>query len=78
MGKDEASVRTSGARRTRRRTSFFADAGPFVSNADRNCTWTIMALSSRTSRSGEELKKGTLGNHNARREAARHERADGC
>ena len=25
-----------------------ADAGPFVTNADKNCTWTIMALSWRT------------------------------
>lgn len=27
---------------------FVADAGPFVSQADKNCTWTIMALSWRT------------------------------
>jgi hypothetical protein len=25
-----------------------ADAGPFVSNADKNCTWTILALAMRT------------------------------
>jgi len=27
---------------------FIADGGPFVSNADKNCTWTILALSMRT------------------------------
>jgi choline dehydrogenase-like flavoprotein len=28
---------------------FVADAGPFVSNSHKNCTWTILALSMRTS-----------------------------
>jgi len=28
---------------------FVVDAGPFVSQADKNCTWTIMALAMRTS-----------------------------
>ena len=28
---------------------FVVDAGPFVSQADKNCTWTIMALSWRAS-----------------------------
>jgi choline dehydrogenase-like flavoprotein len=28
---------------------FVADAGPFVSNAHKNCTWTILALAMRTS-----------------------------
>ena len=28
---------------------FVADAGPFVSNSHKNCTWTIMALAMRTS-----------------------------
>jgi choline dehydrogenase-like flavoprotein len=27
---------------------FVADGGPFVSNADKNCTWTILALAMRT------------------------------
>jgi choline dehydrogenase-like flavoprotein len=27
---------------------FIADAGPFVSNADKNPTWTILALAMRT------------------------------
>ncbi len=38
-----------------------ADAGPFVSNADKNCTWTIMALSWRTSQHlADEMKKGNI------------------
>ena len=38
-----------------------ADAGPFVSNAHKNCTWTIMALAWRTSEHlAGELKKGNL------------------
>ena len=28
---------------------FIVDAGPFVSQADKNCTWTILALSMRAS-----------------------------
>jgi choline dehydrogenase-like flavoprotein len=28
---------------------FIADGGPFVSNADKNVTWTILALAMRTS-----------------------------
>ena len=28
---------------------FIADGGPFVTNADKNVTWTILALSMRTS-----------------------------
>jgi choline dehydrogenase-like flavoprotein len=40
---------------------FVADAGPFVSNADKNLTWTIMALSMRTSEYiVEERRKGNL------------------
>ena len=40
---------------------FIVDAGPFVSQADKNCTWTIMALSMRTSEHiVEELKKMNL------------------
>ena len=27
---------------------FVADGGPFVSQADKNCTWTILALAMRT------------------------------
>lgn len=30
------------------RNVFVADAGPFVSQPDKNCTWTILALAMRT------------------------------
>ena len=40
---------------------FIVDAGPFTSQADKNCTWTIMALAMRTSEYiVEELKKQNI------------------
>jgi choline dehydrogenase-like flavoprotein len=40
---------------------FVADAGPFVSQADKNCTWTILALSMRTATYiAEQRKAGTI------------------
>ena len=40
---------------------FIVDGGPFVSQADKNPTWTIMALSWRTSEYiVEELKKQNI------------------
>jgi choline dehydrogenase-like flavoprotein len=40
---------------------FVADAGPFVSNAHKNCTWTILALAMRTSDHIARLRnQGTL------------------
>jgi choline dehydrogenase-like flavoprotein len=40
---------------------FVADSGPFVSNAHKNMTWTILALSMRTSAHiAEERRKGNL------------------
>ncbi len=40
---------------------FITDGGPFVSQADKNCTWTIMALSMRTSEYiVEEFKKKNI------------------
>ena len=40
---------------------FVADGGPFVSNADKNPTWTILALAWRTSEYiAEERRKGNL------------------
>jgi choline dehydrogenase-like flavoprotein len=40
---------------------FVADAAPFVSNADKNPTWTILALAWRTSEYiAEERRKGNL------------------
>jgi choline dehydrogenase-like flavoprotein len=43
------------------RNVFVADAGPFVSQPDKNCTWTILALSMRTSEFiASERKAGRL------------------
>jgi choline dehydrogenase-like flavoprotein len=43
------------------RNVFVADAGPFVSQPDKNCTWTILALSMRTSEFiAAERKAGRL------------------
>jgi choline dehydrogenase-like flavoprotein len=40
---------------------FVADAGPFVTNAHKNCTWTILALAMRTAeRIADERKRGNL------------------
>lgn len=40
---------------------FIVDAGPFTSQADKNCTWTIMALSMRTSEYiVDQLKKQNI------------------
>jgi len=40
---------------------FVADGGPFVTNADKNVTWTILALSMRTSeRIADKRKRGDL------------------
>jgi choline dehydrogenase-like flavoprotein len=40
---------------------FVADAGPFVSNAHKNCTWTILALSMRTAEFiAQQRNGGTL------------------
>jgi choline dehydrogenase-like flavoprotein len=40
---------------------FVADAGPFVSNAHKNCTWTILALAMRTSEFiAQRRNQGTL------------------
>jgi choline dehydrogenase-like flavoprotein len=40
---------------------FVTDAGPFVSQADKNCTWTILALSMRTSQYiADQRKAGSI------------------
>ena len=40
---------------------FVADAGPFVSNAHKNATWTILALAWRTAEYiADERRKGNL------------------
>ena len=36
---------------------FVADGGPFVTNADKNVTWTILALAMRTSNYIVEQRK---------------------
>jgi len=43
------------------RNVFVTDAGPFVSNAHKNATWTILALAMRTAEHiADERKKGSL------------------
>jgi choline dehydrogenase-like flavoprotein len=43
------------------RNVFVADGGPFTSQADKNCTWTILALAMRTAHFiADERKKGTI------------------
>jgi choline dehydrogenase-like flavoprotein len=40
------------------RNLFVADGGPFVSNPDKNCTWTILALAMRTAENIARLRNG--------------------
>jgi choline dehydrogenase-like flavoprotein len=40
------------------RNLFVADGGPLPSQADKNCTWTILALAMRTSEYIAEQRKG--------------------
>lgn len=50
MGNDPAtSVLNKNCQAHDCRNVFVADAGPFVSQPDKNCTWTILAMSMRTS-----------------------------
>ena len=50
MGKDpNTSVLNANCQAHDVKNLFVADGGPFVSNPDKNCTWTILALSMRTS-----------------------------
>ena len=62
MGSDpKSSVLNSNCQAHDVKNLFVADGGPFVSQADKNPTWTILALSWRTSDYiVEERKKGTL------------------
>jgi choline dehydrogenase-like flavoprotein len=62
MGKDpNTSVVNANCQAHDVRNLFVADGGPFVSNPDKNCTWTILALSMRTSEFiAQEVKKLTL------------------
>jgi choline dehydrogenase-like flavoprotein len=62
MGNDaDTSVLNSHCQAHDVKNLFVADGGPFVSQADKNLTWTIMALSWRTSEYiAEERRKGNL------------------
>jgi choline dehydrogenase-like flavoprotein len=62
MGNDpKSSVVNSNCQAHDVKNLFVADGGPFVSQADKNPTWTILALSWRTSDFiAEERKKGNL------------------
>jgi choline dehydrogenase-like flavoprotein len=49
MGSDPAtSVLNANCQAHDVKNLFVADGGPFVSNAHKNCTWTILALAMRT------------------------------
>jgi choline dehydrogenase-like flavoprotein len=62
MGSDPStSVLNSNCQAHDVKNLFVADGGPFVSNADKNCTWSILALSMRTSEFiADERRKGSL------------------
>jgi choline dehydrogenase-like flavoprotein len=62
MGNDpKASVVNRNCQAHDVRNLFVADGGPFVSQADKNPTWTILALSMRTSEFiADERRKGNL------------------
>ena len=62
MGNDPASsVLNRNCQAHDARNVFVADGGPFVSQADKNCTWTILALAMRTGQYiADERKRGAL------------------
>jgi choline dehydrogenase-like flavoprotein len=62
MGKDpRTSVLNEWCQAHEAKNVVVCDAGPFVSNSHKNCTWTIMALSWRTSQHlADELKRGNI------------------
>jgi choline dehydrogenase-like flavoprotein len=62
MGKDpRASVLNEWCQAHEAKNVVVCDAGPFVSNAHKNCTWTIMALSWRTSQHlADEMRRGNI------------------
>src|SRR5206468_4092114 len=62
MGNDpKTSVLNAGCQAHDVRNLFVADAGPFVSNSHKNCTWTILALSMRTAEHiARQRNQGTL------------------
>ncbi len=62
MGKDpKLSVLNEWCQAHEAKNVAVCDAGPFVTNADKNCTWTIMALAWRTAEHlADEMKKGNV------------------
>jgi choline dehydrogenase-like flavoprotein len=62
MGKDpEASVLNANCQAHEVKNLFVTDGGPFVSQADKNPTWTILALAMRTSEHiAAQRKAGTI------------------
>jgi choline dehydrogenase-like flavoprotein len=62
MGHDpQTSVLDANCRAHDVKNLFVADAGPFVSNSHKNCTWTILALAMRTSEFiAQQRTQGTL------------------
>jgi choline dehydrogenase-like flavoprotein len=62
MGKDpNTSVVNANCQAHDVRNLFVADGGPFVGNPDKNCTWTILALSMRTSEFiAQQVKQNSL------------------
>ncbi|HEU0053685.1 MAG TPA: GMC oxidoreductase, partial [Longimicrobium sp.] len=62
MGDDpKSSVVNSNCQAHEVKNLFIADGGPFVSQADKNPTWTILALSMRTSEYiADQVRKGAL------------------
>src|SRR5216117_2457583 len=62
MGNDsQTSVLNANCQAHDVRNLFVADGGPFVSNAHKNCTWTILALAMRTSEHiARQRNQGTL------------------
>jgi choline dehydrogenase-like flavoprotein len=62
MGNDAgASVLTANCQAHDVKNLFVADGGPFVSNAHKNCTWTILALAMRSSEFiAQQRNQGTL------------------
>jgi choline dehydrogenase-like flavoprotein len=62
MGKDPArSVLNEWCQSHEAKNVFVCDGGPFVSQADKNATWTILALAMRTSEHiAEQIKQGAI------------------
>jgi choline dehydrogenase-like flavoprotein len=62
MGKDpKTSVLNEWCQAHEAKNVFVCDGGPFVSQADKNATWTILALAMRTSEYiAQQRKQGSI------------------